>query len=51
MTSIAEYDQFMISLENKISQNPSQKYRILLSEIRNTTCPYLKSKIKNLYLD
>ena len=51
MTTIQEYDDFMQNLDQKISQNPKQKQRILMSEIQHTACPYLQEKIKRIYFD
>ena len=48
MNAISQYDDFIKSLLEKIDNEPTKKYRIILGEIRKTDCPYLKSKIKNL---
>lgn len=48
MNEIEKYDQFIISLQNEIYENPDMKYRILLRGIKNSECPYLRKKIQGI---
>ncbi len=51
MSSPNDFDNFFNNLMRKIEKNPSEQYRIIMSELRNTSCPYIRRKIKNIYLD
>lgn len=51
MNSMTDFDNFLAHLDQQIQQNPTEKYRIILSELRKTDCPYMRRKVKAMYMD
>lgn len=48
---MTDYDQFLLSLEEKISKNRDNRSEIIKEAFSNTICPYLKEKLRQLNED
>jgi hypothetical protein len=48
MKEVATFDEFLLSLCEKISRNPEHKSAIIHEEMLKTACPYLRDKLKRI---
>ncbi|MEQ8581884.1 MAG: hypothetical protein RIC30_16920 [Marinoscillum sp.] len=46
MGTIEDFDRLLLTLQEKIQNNPADRERILLSFLKDTPCPYLQSRLK-----
>ncbi|MEM6361537.1 MAG: hypothetical protein AAF149_09715 [Bacteroidota bacterium] len=51
MNQPSDFDQFFIDLQQRIQENPTMQYRIILGAIKSTDCPYLKRKLRKMFKD
>ncbi|WKN43009.1 hypothetical protein [Tunicatimonas pelagia] len=49
METMQDFDRFLLELHRRIEENPEQKWRILLQAQQETSCPFLKRRIKRAY--
>ena len=49
LTSLKDYDHFLVQLEKQIKAHPRERLNILLKELKEVDCPYLKRKLRECY--